>query len=372
MTLPDNVQLVRVRGYWYSQTGGGVAKAVRFVPTATDLTDMAQFSYIQLTPVTVTPDSATAYFYADLIATNDPDLTPFAWVVMRQGQQPVTITVDYASSVVDVGGGNMMAAAWLVDCATTTAPAPVDTYYTSAQTDAAIATALSGISGGGSSGVSSVNTRTGAVTLTSSDVGLGSVNNTADTAKPVSTAQQTALNLKQDTSAKGATSGYAGLDGSTKVPIAQLPTGSSSSTVAIGNDSRLSDSRTPTAHKSTHATSGSDALIASDIGAAATSHSHAESDVTSLTSDLSGKQPLDTDLTAIAALTPSNDDVIQRKAGNWTNRTPAQLKADLVLTQSDVGLGSVNNTADSAKPVSTAQAAYATSRAVALAIVLGS
>lgn len=44
--------------------------------------------------------------------------------------------------------------------------------------------------------VSSVAGRTGAVTLTKSDVGLGSVDNTADTAKPVSTAQQTALNLK--------------------------------------------------------------------------------------------------------------------------------------------------------------------------------
>lgn len=40
-------------------------------------------------------------------------------------------------------------------------------------------------------------------------------------------------------------------------------------------------------------------------------------------------QPLDSDLTAIAALTPSNDDVIQRKSGAWTNRTIAQLKADL-------------------------------------------
>lgn len=41
-------------------------------------------------------------------------------------------------------------------------------------------------------------------------------------------------------------------------------------------------------------------------------------------------QPLDGDLTAIAALTPSNDDVIQRKAGAWTNRTVAQLVADLI------------------------------------------
>lgn len=38
------------------------------------------------------------------------------------------------------------------------------------------------------------------VTVTKSDVGLGSVDNTADTAKPVSTAQQTALDLKADKS----------------------------------------------------------------------------------------------------------------------------------------------------------------------------
>jgi hypothetical protein len=37
----------------------------------------------------------------------------------------------------------------------------------------------------------------------------------------------------------------------------------------------------------------------------------------------------DTDLAAIAALVAANDDVIQRKAGAWTNRTIAQLAADL-------------------------------------------
>lgn len=57
----------------------------------------------------------------------------------------------------------------------------------------------------------------------------------------------------------------------------------------------------------------------------------AESQVTSLTTDLAGKQPLATDLTSIAALTPTNDDVIQRKAGAWTNRTIAQLLTDLGL-----------------------------------------
>jgi hypothetical protein len=44
----------------------------------------------------------------------------------------------------------------------------------------------------------------------------------------------------------------------------------------------------------------------------------------------------DRDLTDIAALAPSNDDILQRKSGAWSNRTPAQLKTDLAITQSDV------------------------------------
>lgn len=67
------------------------------------------------------------------------------------------------------------------------------------------------------------------------------------------------------------------------------------------------------------------------------------------------RQAADADLTAIAGLSPSNDDILQRKAGAWAARTMAQLKADLALAKGDVGLGSVDNTADSAKPVSTAQ-----------------
>jgi hypothetical protein len=66
-------------------------------------------------------------------------------------------------------------------------------------------------------------------------------------------------------------------------------------------------------------------------------------------------QPLDSDLTALAAIAPANDDLVQRKAGAWTNRTPAQVKTDLALVKGDVGLGNVDNTADTAKPVSTAQ-----------------
>lgn len=56
---------------------------------------------------------------------------------------------------------------------------------------------------------------------TKADVGLSNVDNTSDTNKPVSTVQQTALDAKQATSAKGAANGYAGLDASGFVPSNQ-------------------------------------------------------------------------------------------------------------------------------------------------------
>ena len=64
--------------------------------------------------------------------------------------------------------------------------------------------------------------------------------------------------------------------------------------------------------------------------------------------------PLDEDLSTIAGLSPSNDDILQRKAGAWANRTAAQLKTDLALDKGDVGLGNVDNTSDATKNAATA------------------
>lgn len=73
----------------------------------------------------------------------------------------------------------------------------------------------------------------GNVTVTKGDVGLGNVDNTSDAAKPISTATQTALDGKQGSlgftpenlANKAVAGGYASLDGSGRVPLAQLPTG---------------------------------------------------------------------------------------------------------------------------------------------------
>jgi hypothetical protein len=69
-------------------------------------------------------------------------------------------------------------------------------------------------------------------------------------------------------------------------------------------------------------------------------------------------------LASLAGLTGASDnDIIQRKSGVFTNRTPAQVKTDLALAKADVGLGSVDNTADAAKSVSYAATAGSASTA---------
>lgn len=71
--------------------------------------------------------------------------------------------------------------------------------------------------------VQSVNTKTGAVVLNKTDVGLSNVDNTSDLNKPISSATQTALNAKENTSNKNIANGYAGLNASSKIAISALP-----------------------------------------------------------------------------------------------------------------------------------------------------
>lgn len=97
--------------------------------------------------------------------------------------------------------------------------------------------------------VTSVAGKTGAVSLTSSDVGLANVNNTSDANKPISTATQTALNAKADTSQltsglaskidsdeKGAADGVATLNAQGRIPTGQLGSGTASGASFLRGD----------------------------------------------------------------------------------------------------------------------------------------
>jgi hypothetical protein len=171
--------------------------------------------------------------------------------------------------------------------------------------------------------------------LVKADVGLSSVDNTSDAAKPVSTATQTALNLKASTVAL--TDGLA-----TKAALAHThpTTDITGFNTAVDVRVQLIVDAAPAALDTLNELA---AALGDDPNFAGT-----------ITTTLAGKQPIDADLTSIAGLAPTNDDVIQRKAGAWTNRTPAQLKTDLAVTKTDVGLSNADNTSDAAKPVSTA------------------
>ncbi len=88
--------------------------------------------------------------------------------------------------------------------------------------------------------VTSVQGYNGAVVLAKADLSLGSVDNTADTAKPVSTAQQTALNLKANnaTTISAGTGLTGGGDLSANRSLA-VSYGTIAGTAVQGNDSRV-------------------------------------------------------------------------------------------------------------------------------------
>jgi hypothetical protein len=198
--------------------------------------------------------------------------------------------------------------------------------------DSATATGLKWIdaaAGGGA--VASVFGRTGIVVAqagdyTKSQVGLGNVDNTSDVNKPISTATQNALDLKESISSHNADVVTLNASIATKADAA-------ATTSALAGKQPLDSDLTTLAGL----TATTDNIIQSVAGAWAsrtpaqvkTALAIAESDVANLVSDLAAKQPLDSDLTTISGLTATTDNFLQAKASAWASRTPAQVAADL-------------------------------------------
>lgn len=176
--------------------------------------------------------------------------------------------------------------------------------------------------------VDSVAGKTGTVTLVKADVGLGNVDNTSDAAKPVSTATQTALNLK----APLASPTFTG------TPVVPGYVTTAAQTTALA-------------------------------GKANTSHGHASTDITDFTTavdarvqNVIGAAPAALDTLVEFAAAINNDanfaaTTTTALAGKVnTSRTVAgkALTSDITLVKADVGLSNVDNTSDANKPVSTA------------------
>lgn len=106
--------------------------------------------------------------------------------------------------------------------------------------------------------------------LTKSSVGLGNVDNTSDANKPISTAQQAALDAKAPTSRTiSAGTGLTGGGDLTANRTLAVAYGTTAGTAAEGNDARLSDSRVPLQHAASHGAGGTDVITPAAIGAVA-------------------------------------------------------------------------------------------------------
>ena len=218
------------------------------------------------------------------------------------------------------------------------------------------------------------------INITATDIGLGNVNNTADMDKPVSTFQQTALNAKQSTSAKGQANGYAPLDANGLVPSINLPHDSSKQDLSENGQPNgyppLNNlGKIPSTYLPTGIGGGGTAGAIKFMGTWDADLNIVSSPDVSING--SGIPPADIDNEGWYFVVSNPGDTIVDGEDFWveedwivsTGLTWIRVNNQsgvtsvngrtgtngaVVLTKSDIGLGNVNNTSDLNKPISTA------------------
>jgi hypothetical protein len=288
-----------------------------------------------------------------------------------------SILNDYLAQVHNIDGtlkDNSVTAAALAPGAVTAAEI-ADGTVTEAKLDTAVQTKLNI---GGGSGVASVNTHTGVVTLTKSDIGLTNVDNTSDTSKPVSTAMQAALNTKASTSSLAAVALSGDYNDLTNKPTIPTVTGtntgdqtlafssgnltisgSNGNTVSIPTGTIADGTLTPTKLASDTPISG-ELLSYSGSGfewisppaAGGGGETNTASNIgTGGVGVYKQKSGVNFELKSVRA--GSNKLSVTDNTGNNTLDLDV-VPANLGLTKSSVGLANVDNTTDANKPISSA------------------
>ncbi len=171
--------------------------------------------------------------------------------------------------------------------------------------------------------VTSVAGKTGVVTLDKTNVGLANVDNTSDPNKPVSTATQAALDLKESLANKNTAGGYVGLKTDGKIDQNYLPSG-----INLGS--------VYTAANATEETALLGSLVSGDV-------------------------VVRTDQSRTYIYNGTNLVELKTPTGQVTSVNG--LTGVVTLTKSNVGLANVDNTADANKPISIATQAALNSKA---------
>ena len=189
------------------------------------------------------------------------------------------------------------------------------------------------------------------VTLVKGDVGLGSVDNTSDASKPVSTAQQTALNSKAD------------LVGGV-VPTSQMPPLAINETFTVASQVAMLALTAQRGDMAIRTDNGRTYVLSSDSPAtlADWKEVQAAGQVTSVASK--------TGVVSLVKADVGLSNVDNTSDANKPVSTAQQAAID-ALDKADVGLSNVDNTSDANKPVSTAQAAEIDLRPAIVEVVTG-
>jgi len=347
MSFPAGLTLVTVHGRLDTLPNGGAAGMIRFAsPSA--LQGSVDNSIVPYIDVTVGLDSS-GEFTTQLPATNAASWAPSGWaytVTINLGVRTVTGTLQLDAANTSVELADLFQPDGAAEAGQTyILLSQKGVYGGVAALDADTGEVLDGdgnpVTGGGGGGTPSATVVSETAYGQSASAGNASAysrgNHThgtpaAPAAADISDATTVGRNvLKAADAAAARTAIGAG--------TSSLALGTTGSTAAAGNDSRLSDARTPTTHASSHADGGSDevALDGSQITTGTVAIGRLPTGTSSVTVALGNHdhtgvyQPLDSDLTTIAGLTATTDNMLQAVAGAWASRTPAQVRTALTL-----------------------------------------